>query len=303
MQFSKTLSPYRRWGEFLLTVVFFPILVLSALGQANTGLQVPATPTPQKMGPIEILTDTHGVNFGPYLADMLKSVKKQWYSLIPQSAMPPTLKRGAVVLEFAVQKNGTITALRYTSSSGDVALDRAAYGGVTTSNPLPPLPPEFAGPYLGIRIRFLYNPQPGDEKDMPTVAIGKANPEQANIDVVRLSEILISTNQPNPEHSSISDGAIAAHARADLLLKQLRDGRSFEELAASDSDDAVSGSRGGDLGYFQRGKLAKSLEDVVFAMKPGDISDVIQTKQGFVILKVTEHRGTPQPDLSRKTAN
>ena len=50
--------------------------------------------------------------------------------------------------------------LRYVAGSGDVALDRAAYGGITASNPFPPLPPEFGGQYLGLRFTFLYNPDP-----------------------------------------------------------------------------------------------------------------------------------------------
>jgi outer membrane biosynthesis protein TonB len=45
-----------------------------------------------------------------------------------------------------------------TGSSGDVSLDRAAWGGITNSNPFPPLPAEFRGQYLALRFRFYYNP-------------------------------------------------------------------------------------------------------------------------------------------------
>jgi TonB family protein len=111
-----------------------------------------------RMGPMEITTDTQGVDFGPYLQRVLHDVKKNWYNIIPESAMPPLLKKGEVSIEFAILKDGKVAGLRYVSGSGDVALDRAAYGGITASNPFPPLPPEFGGQYLGLRFTFLYNP-------------------------------------------------------------------------------------------------------------------------------------------------
>ena len=115
-----------------------------------------------RMGDAEIISDTMGVDFGPYLQRVLHEVKKNWYNLIPESAMPPLLKKGRLTLEFAITKNGQIAGLHYVSGSGDVALDRAAYGGITSSNPFPQLPPEFAGPYLGLRFTFLYNPDPNE---------------------------------------------------------------------------------------------------------------------------------------------
>ena len=115
-----------------------------------------------RMGDAEIVTDTMGVDFGPYLQRVLHDVKKNWYNLIPESAMPPLLKKGRVSIEFAITKTGQIAGLHYVYGSGDVALDRAAYGGITSSNPFPQLPREFAGPYLGLRFTFLYNPDPNE---------------------------------------------------------------------------------------------------------------------------------------------
>ncbi|HZP17647.1 MAG TPA: TonB C-terminal domain-containing protein, partial [Terriglobales bacterium] len=96
-----------------------------------------------RLGDAEIVTDTLGVDFGPYLQRVLHDVKQNWYSLIPPSAMPPLLKKGKVSIEFAINRNGQIAGLRYVDGSGDVALDRAAYGGITASTPFPPLPAEF----------------------------------------------------------------------------------------------------------------------------------------------------------------
>jgi TonB family protein len=117
---------------------------------------------PEVMGPMEITTDTQGVDFGPYLQRVLHDVRQNWYNLIPESAMPPLLKRGKLTIEFAITKNGQIAGLRFVTGSGDVALDRAAYGGITASNPFPPLPKEFGGPYLGLRFTFFYNPDPNE---------------------------------------------------------------------------------------------------------------------------------------------
>jgi TonB family protein len=113
-----------------------------------------------RVGPYEITSDTMGVDFGPYMQRILHDVKQNWYNLIPESAMPPLLKKGKVSIEFAILKNGQIAGLRYVTGSGDVALDRAAYGGITASTPFPPLPTEFGGQYLGLRFTFLYNPDP-----------------------------------------------------------------------------------------------------------------------------------------------
>jgi TonB family protein len=109
-------------------------------------------------GDAEIVSDTMGVDFGPYLQGILHDVNKNWYNLMPESAMPPLLRKGRVSIEFAITKSGQVAGLRYICGSGDVALDRAAYFGITSSNPFPPLPTEFAGPYLGLRFTFSYNP-------------------------------------------------------------------------------------------------------------------------------------------------
>ena len=126
--------------------------------EAQTSMgSVDPVPTDTGSG-LEILTDTQGVDFGPYLAQMLHIVKQNWYSVIPESARSPQLKRGKVVIEFAITKNGQVAGMRYVSSSGDVTLDRAAYGGITASSPFPPLPSKFDGPFVGLRMSFRYNP-------------------------------------------------------------------------------------------------------------------------------------------------
>jgi TonB family protein len=113
----------------------------------------------RQLGNLEVLSDTQGVDFGPYLQRVLHDVKENWYRLIPESAQ---MKKGNLSIEFAITKDGKIADMHLTTSSGDVPLDRAAWGGITASNPFPPLPSDFGGPYLALRFRFFYNPSKED---------------------------------------------------------------------------------------------------------------------------------------------
>jgi TonB family protein len=93
---------------------------------------------------------------------VLQAVRMNWYNLIPEEARPPLLKKGKVSIEFAITKEGKVVGMTLRGPSGDVALDRAAWGGITASNPFAPLPPEFHGPYIALRFHFYYNPAKGE---------------------------------------------------------------------------------------------------------------------------------------------
>ena len=113
----------------------------------------------RQLGNLEILSDTQGVDFGPYLQRILQEVRENWYRAIPESA---EMKKGKLQIEFAITKDGKVADMRLTYPSGDVALDRAAWAGISASNPFPPLPTDFTGPYLALRFRFYYNPDKAD---------------------------------------------------------------------------------------------------------------------------------------------
>jgi peptidyl-prolyl cis-trans isomerase SurA len=106
---------------------------------------------------------------------------------------------------------------------------------------------------------------------------------------VRLSEILISTGDGDPAKVA------AAKAKADAIEARLKAGSDFAELARSSSDGPTA-AQGGDLGQFRRGALAKVLEDKTFVLQAGQWTEPIRTRQGWVILKVTQHTPAgPQP--------
>jgi TonB family protein len=109
----------------------------------------------RQVGNLEVLSDTMGVDFGPYLQRVLHDVRQNWYNAIPESAQ---MKHGSLIIEFAITKDGKVAGMKLDASSGDVPLDRAAWAGITASDPFPALPTEFGGQYLALRFRFFYNP-------------------------------------------------------------------------------------------------------------------------------------------------
>jgi len=105
---------------------------------------------------------------------------------------------------------------------------------------------------------------------------------------IRASHILISTKPKDP-NSDPNQTKAAAKTKIDALLKQVKDGGDFAELAKKNSD-CPSASNGGDLGLFARGSMVKPFEDAAFALKPNEVSGVIETEFGYHIIKVTEHK-------------
>jgi TonB family protein len=131
------------------------------LGQADNPS---ASPTEKnKYGPIDILNDTNGFDMNAYLRQVLERIRIKWFEQIPDIANPPNSKKGNVSIKFRVMSDGNLQKLKFDSNSGDENLDRAAYGAVTASNPLPPLPSGFPCQYIDLRFRFYYNPGPHEE--------------------------------------------------------------------------------------------------------------------------------------------
>ncbi|MGD0095203.1 MAG: peptidylprolyl isomerase [Terracidiphilus sp.] len=118
--------------------------------------------------------------------------------------------------------------------------------------------------------------------------------EYARPESVTLAEILVSTGAPSqltPQAGTQPDDPAklaAAKAKADDIEAKLHAGGDFAQLARNFSDGPTA-AEGGDLGQFQHDKLAKVLEDKTFALKSGEFTEPIRTKQGYVILKVVEH--------------
>ena len=138
----------------LLKLGIAVLLVCTVFPSVGLGKGRQATAT---IGPLEVVSDTMGVDFAPYLQRVLNDVRLNWYKNIPESAKPPIWKQGKVTIQFAILKNGKVAGMKLFANSGDAALDRGAWNGVAASNPLPPLPSDFSGQYLGLRMTFVYN--------------------------------------------------------------------------------------------------------------------------------------------------
>lgn len=126
---------------------------------------------------------------------------------------------------------------------------------------------------------------------------------------IRLAEILIPAapapaapkdpkDKPLPPIEATPEQIAAAQVRADEALAKLKAGAKFSDVAKEYSAGPTA-DEGGDLGYFKRGVLDKALEDTTFALKDQQTTDVIRTKQGFVILKVVEHTPAGLQPFSR----
>jgi hypothetical protein len=104
-----------------------------------------------------ILSDTMGVDFSAYMRRLHDDIQRNWNSLIPEEVAPPISKRGIVGIRFSILPNGDIGAMTLETRSGDVALDHAAWSGITSEGQFPPLPNAFHGPQLELRVGFFYN--------------------------------------------------------------------------------------------------------------------------------------------------
>ena len=104
-------------------------------------------------------------------------------------------------------------------------------------------------------------------------------------ETIRASHILIKV-APDAD----ADTKAKAKATIDGLLEKAKAGQDFAKLAQEFSQDTGSGVKGGDLNYFRRGTMVPEFNDAAFALQPGQLSDVVTTKYGYHIIKVTDRK-------------
>jgi peptidyl-prolyl cis-trans isomerase SurA len=109
---------------------------------------------------------------------------------------------------------------------------------------------------------------------------------------VALREIIVNTE--GKKDTELPD----LRKKADTALKRVKDGEDFGEIAKRLSDGTTK-EQGGYIGTFKRGELAKQLEEVVFKMKRNELTDVIETKQGYLIFQVLEHYDEGQQSFEK----
>lgn len=107
-------------------------------------------------------------------------------------------------------------------------------------------------------------------------------------DRIKTRHILIHTPSPGPDGKPDAQGVEAARVKAGEILKQVKAGGNFAELARKNSDDPGSAKEGGELPWMQRGRLAPEYEKAAYSMSKGQISDLVQTSYGFHIIQVED---------------
>ncbi len=116
-------------------------------------------------------------------------------------------------------------------------------------------------------------------------------------DYIRPEQVVLRSIEVNTAGKDAADAA-ELKKKADTALKRVKDGEDFGEIAKRYSDGATA-KQGGYLGQYKRGELSPQLEEVVFKLKKNDLTDVMETKQGFLIIQVLEHYDEGQQPLEK----
>jgi TonB family protein len=122
---------------------------------SGTGAALPGA-TGNRGSTLELLSDPKGVDFRPYLIQVLAAVRRNWYAVIPESARLG-MSRGRVAIQFIISRTGGVPKLVIADSSNVKPLDQAAVAGISASVPFQPLPVEFSGNEIRLQFVFLYN--------------------------------------------------------------------------------------------------------------------------------------------------
>ncbi|MGI4831011.1 MAG: TonB family protein [Janthinobacterium lividum] len=116
---------------------------------------------------VDILSDTHGVDFNPYLHGILNKIYGQWVGLLPEEAHKPTLAKGETDVRFTISPDGNIASMHLDANTHDDQLNHAAWGAISGAQQFPPLPAAFTGPNLELRIHFRVNLMPSTHDGTP----------------------------------------------------------------------------------------------------------------------------------------
>jgi len=111
-------------------------------------------------GNVTILTPTEGVDFNSYINRLLAKLKQNWLTVMPESFYLGD--KGIVAISFRINRDGSFPgeSLSLDRTSGKEPLDTAAASAIRATSPFEPLPPQFKGPFIDLRIGFYYNIRP-----------------------------------------------------------------------------------------------------------------------------------------------
>ena len=114
-----------------------------------------ASPEMRELSPPQLLSDPRGVDFKPYMIQVLSLVRRNWLAILPESARAG--RRGRVIIQFSIDRAGAVPKVVIAEGTGTDALDRAAVAAISASQPLPPLPADYKGDKISLQFAFSYN--------------------------------------------------------------------------------------------------------------------------------------------------
>jgi peptidyl-prolyl cis-trans isomerase D len=114
---------------------------------------------------------------------------------------------------------------------------------------------------------------------------------------VKVSHILIKTPLAGADGKVDEKGVAEAQKRAEDLLKQLKAGAKFEDLATKNSEDPVSAKQGGSLGWIEKGRTVPEFEKAAFSLPKGQTSDLVKSSYGFHIIRVDDKQSAHMKSL------
>jgi TonB family protein len=123
-------------------------------GGYGEGVNLPPSPGVQGSA-LELKSDPMGVDFRPYLTQILATIRRNWYAVMPESVKLG--RRGKVGVLFRIVRSGGVNKVTFAFQSGTDALDRAAVAAISASIPFPPLPAEYKGDNVVLQLNFAYN--------------------------------------------------------------------------------------------------------------------------------------------------
>jgi TonB family protein len=154
--------------------------------QESTSARRQETNSPQS--PVEILTPTDGVDFGPYLNVLVRDVRKKWYASMPEAALKG--EKGEATIRFRIESNGNAEDVVLETSSGKDVFDQAAIQAIRDASPFQPLPATFKRPPITLRFVFYYNVRPPSPTTDAVAAdcdvVPSATPAEAPFDRLEL---------------------------------------------------------------------------------------------------------------------
>jgi TonB family protein len=125
-------------------------------GRSGATVGAPGTGGPLQAG-TQILSDIGDWDPSAYMRRLHNDIQRNWDPLIPEEVQAPLMKRGIVGIRFIILRDGQIGDIKLETTSGDVALDKAAWYAITSEGQFPPLPKEYRGQQLELRVGFFYN--------------------------------------------------------------------------------------------------------------------------------------------------